>query len=142
MKKIIIFGTFLAVFLMVMIPNISAIQCNNINENNTEELKNIIIERIQQLKNQHKETIIFGFNFTDPDGPLEGGLDDITDFAWLLYGIWVFSNLIKIISRLFEIQNLYDFVLWLFSSSLDLVYTILSFAEAFDVLDIYPYDGN
>ena len=142
MRKIIVFGSLITIFLMLMIPNISAIQCKTINEYNTEELKNNIIERIQQLKNQQKEITIIGFNFTNPDGPLEGGLDDFSDFAFLLYGIWVSPNFIKIISRLFEIQNLYDFMLWLFSSSMASVYTILSFAEAFDVLDIYPYDGN
>ena len=80
---------------MLMIPNISAIQCKTINEYNIEELKNNIIERIQQLKNQQKEITIIGFNFTDPDGPLEGGLDDITDFAFLLYGIWVAPDFIS-----------------------------------------------
>ena len=91
MKKTIVFGSCLAVFLMLLVSNISAIESGSIKENitdfNEKELIDAIKERIEQLKVQNPDPKITFKN--DSDGPFEGGLDDPFDWLDLFFGITI-----------------------------------------------------
>jgi hypothetical protein len=144
-KKTIIIGSLLAVFLMMMIPNISAIQYITLEHETTQlarnmskdEIKGAILQRIQHLK----KPFTLNINMTDPDGPLEGGLDDFSDFVHLLFGIISTISLGYTLVTIFLSQNIFSTLKNIFYSGyftfLDLIY----FGEAFDILESPPADG-
>lgn len=145
-KKSIIFGSLLAVFLMLMIPNVSAIQYITLEHETTklarnmseDEIKNAILQRIQQLE----KPITLNINMTDPDGPLEGGLDDFFDFVNLIFGLIGTISLGYALVTIFLSQNIFSTLKNIFYSGyftfLDLIY----FGEAFDILESPPADGR
>ena len=54
----------------------------NVNDEEIKELKQKIVDRLKELKSQNRPLFsIKLINRTDPDGPLEGGMDDITDIV-------------------------------------------------------------
>ena len=91
MKKTIIIVCVFTVFLMLMIPNIISVETHVVTDEDKDKegLKSLIIDRIKELKEEQKKITLKGINFTDPDGPLEGGLDDYTDFYFLFLGFWL-----------------------------------------------------
>ena len=85
MKRKILFGSILVVFLMLLVPTIPAVEYNSSVESNEDILQETILKRIEELK--EKDISLKGFFKTDPDGPFEGGLDDIRDWWKLIYAI-------------------------------------------------------
>jgi len=151
MKNIKLLICLFTVFLMLMIPNISAIECKTIiNKQNysnplidEDELKNAIIERIEQLQEQNNDLNIIGLNWTDPDGPFEGGLDDMADFICLVCGIISAGMFLSAIKHgaLRNSQNMLIFVLWIINYGLCTYVILGGFGEAFDVYEVPPGDG-
>ena len=145
-KKILLFGIFLAVFLMLMIPNVSAIQYITLEDQTTQlarnmskyEIKNTILERIQYLK----KPFTLNINMTDPDGPLKGGLDDYSDFVYLIFGLISTISLGYTLVKIFLSPNIFSTLKNIFYSGaftfLDLIY----FGEAFDIFESPPADGR
>ena len=147
MKKNILITSLLSIFLILMVPNITAVEYKTVEQINTnnvdiDELKNAIILRIEKLKEKKYKLSIFGLNWTDPDGPLEGGLDDVADIISLICGIISGGILLYAIRNkaLRNSENLFLFVLWIFNYGLATYNTILGFAEAFDVYEDPPGD--
>lgn len=153
MNKKIVFGSLLAVFLMLMIPNISAIEYRTTNEETTptyepyideEELKDAILERIEQLKEQQKHIAINSLNLTDPDGPLEGGLDDLMDYYFLFLGLLFLSYLLLFFKqgRMRNSESVLEFISQFVVYGQFTFRTLTSLGEAFDVYDMPPSDGR
>jgi hypothetical protein len=96
MKKSILIGSLIACFLMLMIPNISAVEYTTFKNSgpdyDEEELIQAIIERIEELQEKNPNMKFYP-NFDDPDGPFEGGLDDFLDWYFLFAGI-VYSTIL------------------------------------------------
>jgi len=151
MKNIKLLICLFTVFLMLMIPNISAIEYKTVESKqylsnpkiDEDELKNAIIERIEQLQEQNNDLNIIGLNWTDPDGPLEGGLDDIADFISLVCGIMSAGMLLSAIKHgaLRNSPNMLIFVWGIINYGLCTYSTLFGFGEAFDVYEVPPGDG-
>ena len=141
-----------ACFLMLMIPTINAMEYTTIENNtptiepefNEDELKEAILERIEQLKQQEKDNTITGLNWTDPDGPLEGGLDDYSDFISLLGGLITTSGLFYIISQGYfkNPEKLLGYIGNLIVYGEYTFFSLTYFGEAFDIYDAPPSDGR
>jgi hypothetical protein len=143
MKKNIVLGSILACFLMLMIPNISAVEYNTfINSEpdyDEDELIQAIIDRIEQLQeiNPYPKPC---WTSDDPDGPFEGGLDDMYDwrdlFVGLIYGI-ILGLAIKDneFRDLLESRNIIGMVLWIFDYGLFTLNSAIRFGDAFDIID-------
>jgi hypothetical protein len=155
MKKIILFGSLLACFLMLMVPVGSAINGNAVVSRNiyfqidgpdfdAEELKETILQRIEELKGQDISLNNVWFNWTDPDGPFEGGLDDLTDFIDLISGVFLAGYLLLLIKKgyLRNSQSLLEFVEWIIVYAQYSILTLVSFGEAFDIIEWPPADGR
>ena len=144
MRKTIIIGSIFACFLMLMIPTISAIECNIIRNNgpdyDEEELKEAILERIEEIKeiNPSPKLCLWG---DDPDGPFEGGLDDPTDWKDLFIAIFngfivgtYISDIPEIIDLILSLKllsvSIYIITFGLYSS-----YTLIELGDAFDIID-------
>ncbi|OYT29253.1 hypothetical protein B6U98_02785 [Thermoplasmatales archaeon ex4572_165] len=136
---------------MRMIPNIGAVEyrttdsklpINNPNLNE-DELKDAILERIQQLQKQQKEITINGINMNDPDGPLEGGLDDLMDYYYLFLGFLFPSYILHFIKQgyLRQSESILEFIGQLLVYGQFTFRTLTSLGEAFDVYDMTPSDG-
>jgi len=109
-----------------------------------DELKDAILERVEQLQEQKKDIYILGLNWTDPDGPFEGGLDDLSDIGDLLLGIYS-SGLVLYMIIYGGIRNaptIYELVGWIILYGVNIRYTLVLFGEAFDVYEIPPGDGR
>jgi hypothetical protein len=145
-KKILLFGSLLAVFLMLMIPNVSAIQYITLEHETTQlvrnmsedEIKNAILRRMQHLK----KSFTFNINMTDPDGPLKGGLDDLTDYINLILGLGGSFSLLHSIIELIFSQNLYDKIRLMISSGILSIGTLEWLGEAFDIIEMPTEDGR
>ena len=109
-----------------------------------DELKNLIIERVEQLQEQNYGIGIIGLNWTDPDGPLEGGLDDIVDYINLIFGIAQSGYLLKIILKGYirDSSTFYEFILWIILYAANALNILIVFGEAFDVFEYGPGDGR
>ena len=153
MKKAIVFGSMLACFLMLMIPNVSAFEYQTVVDSkvpvyypdlNEEELKDAILERIEQLQEQKKDISILGLNWTDPDGPLEGGLDDISDIGNLLIGIFASGLVLSMIiyGGIRNAPTIYELVGWIILYGVNIGNALVCFGEAFDVIEVPPGDGR
>jgi len=108
-----------------------------------DELKNAIIERIEQLQEQNNDLNYIELNWTDPDGPLEGGLDDMADFISFVCGIisaGLFLSFIKYVG-LRNSPNMLVFVLGIINCGLCTYNILVGFGEAFDVYENPPGDG-
>jgi len=88
MKRTVLIGSVIVCFLMLMIPNISAIEYSTFKRSgpdfDEEELILAILERIEELQktNPNPKICLWG---GDPDGPFEGGLDDLSDWGDFTY---------------------------------------------------------
>lgn len=147
-KKTILIGSIVACFLMLMIPTITAVEYITYKkigpEINEEELKNAILERIQEMREQEKQITITDINWDDPDGAFEGGLDDYTDFMALFFGIFYsgyFLYGIKI-GILRNSENLLDFIDGLVYYGACSIEILAYFGEAFDVFDGLALDNR
>jgi len=128
------------VFLIVMIPNHSAIAGEkylNIYYFDEDELKNSIIVRIEELQGKQIDFNILKPNWTDPDGPLEGGLDDMADYVSLMIGIISASCLLLFLKQgmLRNSLNLLNFALGVINYGLYTYETLIAFGEAFDIIE-------
>jgi hypothetical protein len=140
MKKITLMICLSIIFLIVMIPNHSAIvgeKYFNMLDFNEDELKNSIIDRIEKLQDKQIDFNILKPNWTDPDGPLEGGLDDMADYVSLMLGIISASCLMLFIKQgmIRNSLNLLNFVLGIINYGLYTYETLIAFGEAFDVIE-------
>jgi hypothetical protein len=102
-----------------------------------EELKKAILERIEELL-QKDITFInqLILDPSDPDGPYKGGLDDLTDFKYLFWGLldtgWlVFAFKIGFFQEENLLMLIYNLLL---GAGMGLT-ALLHFGEAFDVID-------
>ena len=146
MKKKII-GIFVCMFLLIssFSATITAIESTAIIKKeiysnpipDEDTLKNAIIERIDLMQEQDYNIKFVGLNWTDPDGPFEGGLDDIADIISLMVGVISAGYLLLFIKNgvLKSSQNLFIFVLWIINCSLYTYNTLIAFGEAFDIID-------
>jgi hypothetical protein len=110
-----VLGTILFTIILAMMPQISAIEYQQVKEN-----QEIIIEEIRtEYGNTFKSFLKEGI-FDDPDGPYEGGFDDITDFLYLILFLITFpisiplrivdEILIYIIGLFWVILNIIAFI--------------------------------
>ena len=146
MKKKII-GIFVCMFLLIssFSATITAIESTAIIKKeiysspipDEDTLKNAIIERIELMQSQNYNIKFIGLNWTDPDGPFEGGLDDMADIISLIIGVLTAGFLMLFIKNgvLKSSQNLFLFVLWIINYSLYTYETLIAFGEAFDIID-------
>ncbi len=142
MKKTIVFGSIIVCFLMLLVPNISAIESGNITENltdfNEKELIDAIKKRIEELKVQNPNPKITFKN--DSDGPFEGGLDDPFDWLDLFFGITMGFSLVKmfknhLLIKAFLTGNIYIIVTQMISYGLYTWSTLYYLGDAFDIID-------
>ena len=142
MKKTIVFGSIIVCFLMLLVPNISAIESGNITENitdyNEKELIDAIKERIEELKVQNPNPKITFKN--DSDGPFEGGLDDPFDWLDLFFGITIGYSLVKmfknhLLIKAFLTSNIYIIVTQMISYGLYTWSTLYYLGDTFDIID-------
>ena len=142
MKKTIVFGSIIVCFLMLLVPNISAIESGNITENltdyNEKELIDAIKERIEELKVQNPNPKITFKN--DSDGPFEGGLDDPFDWLDLFFGITIGYSLVKMfknqwLRKAFATGDPYTIILCIIDYGLYTWSTLYYFGDAFDIID-------
>ena len=141
--RTILFGSIFTCILMLLVPNLSAIEFKTVSDNitdyNEDELINVIKERIEELKLQNPDLKI-SFDLDDPDGPFEGGLDDFYDWKDLFIGIMYSIGLIKMLKSHFLIQalvsgNIYSIVGWIFNYGSYTTFTLINFGDAFDIID-------
>ncbi len=140
MKKIKSIICLIIVFLIVMIPNVSAIEGEKylyICDFDEDELKNSILDRIEELQEKQVDFNILKLNWTDPDGPLEGGLDDMADYVSLMVGIISASCLLLFLKQgmLRNSLNLLNFALGVINYGLYTYETLIAFGEAFDIIE-------
>ena len=111
MNKKIVIESLLAVFLMLMIPSVSAVNYQTIMRSNTlqpvsltddgsedtETLINAIQQRLNELEEQNVTfmDIVPSGLFNDSDGPYKGGLDDIYDWIDLAVAVYSIYILLK-----------------------------------------------
>ena len=141
--RTIIFGSIFSCILMLLAPNISAIEIrstiDNINGYYENELINAIKERIEQLKVQNPDPKIL-LNDEDPDGPFEGGLDDRYDWMNLYFGI-IYGLLLAIfikqqaLKEAFTTGNIFKIIYWIIKYGLYTLNTLIRFGEAFDIIN-------
>ena len=141
--RTIIFGSIFACILMLLTPNISAIEfrtiTDNINGYNENELINAIKERIEQLKVQNPDPKII-LNGDDPDGPFEGGLDDPYDWMNLYFGI-IYGLILAIfiknqaLKEAFITGNIFTIIIWIIKYGLYTLNTLIRFGDAFDIIN-------
>jgi len=116
MKKFMLFGAVLSVLILLMMPNISAVNTNEVVERN--KIKTLGL-------------------FQDPDGPLEGGLDDFKDIGWLVKSL--FSGGVILFSLLMMIREYRDGggdALLYYLTSIEMAIPTIGFLiEAFDIRD-------
>lgn len=141
--RTIIFGSIFTCLLILLVPNISAIEFITITENTTDynenELIDAIKEKIEQLKAQ-KTNLQISLIKDDPDGPFEGGLDDTYDWVDLYYGILYGYILLlfiknKSLKNAFATGNLYTIIIWIIDYGLYTYGTLTNFGDAFDIID-------
>lgn len=142
-KRDIIFGSIFAGILMLLAPNISAIEFKTVKENKTDyneyELIDAIKERSEQLKIQNPNPK-FILNDEDPDGPFEGGLDDPYDWMNLYFGI-IYGLLLAIciknqaLKEEFQTGNIFKTINWIIKYGLYTLNTLIGFGEAFDIIN-------
>jgi len=108
MNKKILFGSLLAVFMMLMVPSVSAVNYQTSMRSNTlqpvswtddgNEDADALVNAIQQRLNELEEQNVTFMNivpsgiFNDSDGPYKGGLDDIYDWidlATVVYSVYI-----------------------------------------------------
>ena len=125
MNKKIVFGSLLAVFLMLMIPSVSAVNYQTIMRSNTlqpvsrtddgnedtEALINAIQQRLNELEEQNVTfmDIVPSGLFNDSDGPYKGGLDDIYDWIDLAVTVYSVYILLKTAEESPPVEILEDF---------------------------------
>ena len=76
----------------------------------------------------------------DPDGPIQGGLDDPSDFIALFWGLSGFLWILFPLPNLLNPDNLKQFISGLLGTSAAVFNIIMNFGEAFDVIE-YIEDG-
>ena len=140
MKKIKSTICLIIVFLIIMIPNVTAMEGEiylNICDFDEDELKNSILDRIEELQEKQVDFNILKPNWTDPDGPLEGGLDDMADFVSLFIGFITTGCLMFFIKQGYfrNAENLLLSVLWIINYGLYTYETLIAFGEAFDIIE-------
>jgi len=142
MKKIIVFGSIIACFLMLLVPNISAIEFRSIKENTTDYNENELIDalkvRIEQLKAQNPDPKMTLKG--DPDGPFKGGLDDPKDWADLFSGIMsgffiglIFKN--HLLMKAIASGDIYDIVTCILDYEIFTWALLTTLGDAFDIID-------
>ena len=110
----------------------------NYTDEEIQEMKEEIIERYYELKNIHRPFLTLGiFNKTDPDGPLEGGMDDISDLICFYFGYVALKATISHGERLISNPSFFNLLI-----TLDWAWTtIVYFGEAFDTREYFE-DGR
>jgi hypothetical protein len=141
--RTIIFGSIFACLLIILVPNISAIEFIIITKNtvdyNENELIAAIKEKIEQLKAQ-KTNLQISLIKDDPDGPFEGGLDDTYDWVDLYFGI-IYGYILllfiknKSLKNAFSTGNIFTIIIWLIDYGLYSIDTLRRFGDAFDIID-------
>ena len=138
MKRKILFGSILVVFIMLLLPTIQAVEYGNSVESNEDILKEAILKRIEELKEQNISfKVIFS---SDPDGPFEGGLDDRTDWRDLVFAIiygGVFTLFLKnqILQKVIETGEINTILLWIVDYVLYSRSCLQLLGDAFDIID-------
>jgi len=148
MKRTILIGSLFACFLMLMIPNISAIESLTVSNSgpdyDEEELIQAILQRIEELKVSNP-TPKPCWNSDDPDGPYEGGLDDPSDwinlFLSLVNTIILGKFLNKYKPRDFLREDSLTVSLYILNCSTLTLNGLLYLADAFDIFD-YEENGS
>ena len=141
--RTIIFGSIFVCILMILPPNIYAIELRTITDDitvyNENELFNAIKERIEKLKTQKLNPKMF-LAQNDSDGPFEGGLDDLYDwldlYSGIFYGyivlLFIKNQALKVV---FALRNMLVTSIWLVDYGLFTYYTLINFGDAFDIID-------
>jgi hypothetical protein len=138
----------LIVCLLVCSPVLNASKIFNSNnlekskENYTneeiQEMKDEILERYYELRNSHRSFLTLEiFNKTDPDGPLEGGMDDISDLICFYFGYIELKAAIRSAETLITSPSLLNLIITLEYTWAMTVY----FGEAFDTREFFE-DGR
>jgi hypothetical protein len=166
MEKIKSIVCLVTVFLILVVPNVSAIEYNSANEIieyrnkwstdiNIEELRDAILDRIKELDKTCNSTfqyMLYTGIFKDPDGPFEGGLDDISDWGNFIYAVGqtilmtgITISLPSMIPYWIELLNSEDFesvffgILWILIGVIDFTFVPISiikaYGDAFDIID-------
>jgi hypothetical protein len=147
-RSTILFGSIFSILLLVLIPNINAVEylttIENTQDFNENELKEAIINRINKLEEEntnHKIRLVT----EDPDGPFEGGLDDPYDWVYLFTGtisIFFLGFFIKnqFIKNALLSGDIRGFIQWTINYGLYTYNTLIGFGEAFDIIEHYE-DG-
>lgn len=143
MKKILLTFAVGSTILMLMSPLVSSIGYNTIEKNITDFDKEILIEEISKrinMINTQKINPNNSFFDGDPDGPLEGGLDDSSDWYDLaygsLYGLLLFQYIKnKMLRDAFESGNTYYAIKMLLSYLEMSTMCLFSLLDAFDIAD-------
>ena len=142
------------IFLIIMTSSVSAVEYNSLKESdkkinlqknyNPDILKAEIQERLNTLINKDVsfKTMFNDEESDDPDGPLEGGLDDTSDFVALFWGLLnAIGFLPYFIKLIFKHENAFEFFAGIFGT-LDISFQVLmNFGEAFDIIE-YTMDGS
>jgi len=125
---------------LIKIKNPSNIQkiADEIPDEEREVLRQEIIERIIEIKDSGRSIFSLGiFNKTDPDGPLEGGMDDISDLISFWFGYIELKEAIRYMVQIMENPNISDMFMMVIFTRAALVY----FGEAFDTKEYFK-DGR
>jgi hypothetical protein len=134
----------LIVCLLVCSPVLSASKSFNFNnleklkENYSDEeiqkMKEEIIERVFKLRNSNRPFLTLGiFNKTDPDGPLAGGMDDISDLICFYFGYIELKAAIRYGEKLIANPSFLNLIFTLEYTWATIVY----FGEAFDTREFF-----
>jgi len=146
-KKRYVLSIFL-VFLLVCSPLLSATKTVNLSsvekiaeelsDEEFEKIKEKIIQRIIEIKESGRPIFSLGiFNKTDPDGPLEGGMDDISDLISFMFAYIEVKAAIRSAVLLMENPNLLDIIMLFMFTKASIIY----FGEAFDTEEFFQ-DGR
>ena len=141
---------FLIGFFIVGAPTIQALQYSSsgkvnllnqskrVENENKDEIRQTIIERLNEFKGQKLSIMNFiKFGREDPDGPLNGGLDDTRDWISLFFGL---IELNACISEIIDFLKNPSFLnLWLVGLYTWATYVYLG--EAFDLVEFFE-DGR
>ena len=75
--------------------------------------------------------------FYDPDGPYEGGLDDLSDWIHLADGIAVLGIIGINQNEIKDFDEIWVLITWLISLGYFALISIFEFIEAFDIAEIH-----
>ena len=138
MNRKIVFGSLIVCFLILIIPNINAVEYNTLINESNEELSESLSERIEELK-------VHGVSFKlffkpDPDGPFEGGLDDFSDWNDLGLAI-IFGGAFLVFIKMNMLKNAIEsgyftsVLIWIYDYYIYFRSCLEYLGDALDVID-------